>query len=207
MALNPTDVAIQLARQAGCQFEDADVDRKLSDYYYGGRKFVLMHKNRTAIARFDQKILRARCSGAVGLTEPFSASIATDEARAIAWARFMGYPIPTKPDGCLVVFLVVLGLCIWIIPGVAVIFWVVWKNNQYRTGVEAIVVRWVQAGKPEPGVRQNLEVKQAMTQMPMPPKPKGLEEKLDDLVSMKAKGLISEEEFEVLRKRALGLDT
>ena len=204
MALNPTDVAIALARQTGSKFEDEDIDRKQSDYYYG-KEFILMHKNGTKIARFDQRVIRARCSGAIVDADPQLTK--TEEAQAIAWARSMGYPVPVKPDGCLMVLLIALGLIIFVLPGLALIIYVVWKTNQYQKEIEALVVRWVNAGKPEPGVRENLEAKQAMTQMPMPPKPKGLEEKLDDLVSMKAKGLVSEEEFEVLRKRALGLDT
>ena len=197
MALNPTDVAIRLARETGVKFEDSDVDREKSKFY-PDNSFILFNKTGIRIAKFEASIIRKRVKEPS--VPPVAEPVASQEARAIAWARSMGYPVPTKPDGCLVVFLVVLGLCIWIIPGVAVIFWVVWKKNQYKTAVEAIVVRWLQAGKPDPGIRENLEPRQSTIA-------ESIEDKLDKLSVMKSKGLVSEEEFEVLRKRALGLDT
>ena len=124
--------------------------------------------------------------------------------RSVAWAKSMGYPIPTKWDGCLTAFLVVLGLCAYVIPGVILLL-LVWNNgNQYERDMKALVAKWVDAGKPEAGEKAR-PVKQLQKIEEKPTESGSTETRIEELISMKDKGLISEEEYEALRKKALGL--
>ena len=124
--------------------------------------------------------------------------------RSVAWAKSMGYPIPTKWDGCLTAFLVVLGLCAYVIPGVILLL-LVWNNgNQYERDMKALVAKWIDAGKPEPGEKvkpvQQLEKVEEKATASL-----SSESRLEELISMRDKGLISEQEYAALRKKALGL--
>ena len=202
MDREPIDVAIEIARKSGRKFEDSDVDRNKSDFYYG-KDYILMHKNGSKIACIDQKVVRFKCKG---IDSSVGSNIYSDQARAIAWARSMGYPIPIKMNGCLSTFLIVIGLTAFIVPGLLLIFFVIWKDNQYRTEVVALVTKWVEAGKPEPGIKENLDAKQAAPLTPPPLTPQaGIEGKLAELQSMKDKGVITEDEYQLMRKKALGL--
>ena len=202
MDREPIDVAIEIARKSGRKFKDSDVDRNRSDFYYG-KDYILMHKNGSKIACIDQKVVRFKCKG---IDSSVGSNIYSDQARAIAWARSMGYPIPIKMNGCLSTFLIVIGLTAFIVPGLLLIFFVIWKDNQYRTEVVALVTKWVEAGKPEPGIKENLDAKQAAPLTPHPLTPQaGIEGKLAELQSMKDKGVITEDEYQLMRKKALGL--
>ena len=70
--------------------------------------------------------------------------------------------------------------------------------------MKALVEKWVDAGKPETGMKvrpiEQLEkVEEKTAASP------STETRLEELVSMKEKGLISQEEYETLRKKALDL--
>ena len=133
-----------------------------------------------------------------------SGSSISNEAAAIAWAKSIGYPVPTKMGGCLSTFLVVLGLCAYVIPGVILLL-LVWNNGrQYERDMKALIEKWIDAGKPEPGMKTR-PVEQLEKIEEKPAAPPSTESRLEELVSMKEKGLISQEEYETLRKKALGL--
>jgi hypothetical protein len=122
-----------------------------------------------------------------------------DRSRAVAWARSMGYPVPSEPNGCLNTILIVAGLLIYIVPGVIILVWVAYSGQVYERELNSLVTRWVAAGKPEPGVATNLDNKiTAATERP-------LQERLAEFKEMLEKSLISSEEYEALRKKALGL--
>jgi hypothetical protein len=111
----------------------------------------------------------------------------------------MGYPVPSKPNGCLNVILIFIGLLIYILPGVIILIWVAYSGQVYERELNSLVSRWVAAGKPEPGVATNLDNKiNAVAERP-------LQERLAEYKEMLDKSLISNEEYEVLRKKALGL--
>ena len=128
----------------------------------------------------------------------------SNEVEAIAWAKSIGYPVPTKMGGCLSTFLVVLGLCAYVLPGVIILL-LVWNNGrQYERDMKALIEKWIDAGKPEPGMKAR-PVEQLEKVEEKPAASPSTETRLEELASMKEKGLISQEEYETLRKKALGL--
>ena len=121
----------------------------------------------------------------------------------------MGYPIPEKPMGgisallfCCVAFL----LCF--IPGIFAILYVNNRSTQYARETTALRTKWVDAGKPEPGLEfkevTNLERFIEKIEAPSA-SADSMEERLMELNSMKEKSLITEEEYQAMRKKALGL--
>ena len=128
----------------------------------------------------------------------------SNEVEAIAWAKSIGYPVPTKMGGCLSAFLVVLGLFAFIVPGLIILL-IVWNNSrQYERDMKALVEKWIDAGKPEPGVKSR-PIEQLEIIEEKPSAISSIESRLEDLLSMKEKGLISLEEYDALRKKTLGL--
>ena len=128
----------------------------------------------------------------------------SNEVEAIAWAKSIGYPVPTKMGGCLSAFLVVLGLFAFIVPGLIILL-IVWNNSrQYERDIKALVEKWIDAGKPEPGVKSR-PIEQLEIIEEKPSAISSIESRLEDLLSMKEKGLISLEEYDALRQKTLGL--
>jgi len=128
----------------------------------------------------------------------------SNEVEAIAWAKSIGYPVPTKMGGCLSAFLVVLGLFAFIVPGLIILL-IVWNNSrQYERDIKALVEKWIDAGKPEPGVKAR-PIEQLEIIEEKPSAISSIESRLEDLLSMKEKGLISLEEYDALRQKTLGL--
>jgi len=136
-----------------------------------------------------------------------------DQNVAIAWARSCGYPVPRRPNGLLSMLLIIigfiifiipgvaiLGLIIFIIPGVAILIWVAYRGQAYQRDINALVARWVDAGKPEPGIKTNVEAKVEMIQSTS-----SVTTQLEEYAKMLEQGLVSPEEHEALRKKALGL--
>ena len=128
---------------------------------------------------------------------------------AIKWAKSMGYPVPTKWDGCLTTFLIVIGVCAYVVPGLLILLFVWYNGNQYERDMKALVAKWIDAGKPKPGEKvkpiEKLEkVEGKPVELPSTKEP-STESRLEELLSMKEKGLISPEEYDILRKKALGL--
>ena len=132
----------------------------------------------------------------------------TSEEKAVAWAMSMGYPVPAKMNGCATGLLVAVGLLCAIVPGILLLVWLGVQENQYKRDMAALVAKWVDAGKPEPGegakavtklerVVEKVEIPSASTD--------SMEQKLVELNSMRDKGLITDEEYQEMRKKALGL--
>ena len=137
-----------------------------------------------------------------------SAASGSRRALAVAWAQSMGYPVPTKMGGCLATILVVVGLCIYIIPGVLLLVWLWVQANQYERDMRALVEKWVDAGRPDPGegIKEVTRLERIVEKVETTPSSSAsTEERLEELESMKAKDLITEEEYQSLRKKALGL--
>ena len=128
----------------------------------------------------------------------------SNEQKAVIWAQSLGYPVPKAPDGCISVFLVIFGLFVFIVPGLIILLMVWNSSRQYERDMKALVEKWVDAGKPEPGVQarpiEQLEKVEEITAASP-----STESRLEELQSMKEKGLISQEEYDTLRKKALGL--
>ena len=129
----------------------------------------------------------------------------SDEKNALAWAKSMGYPIPTRFSETTTLILVIIGLCIFIIPGLILLIWVFLNRNQYHRDMKALVSKWIDAGRPSPGERsRKVEALEQVDQAKSPP-PASTEKRLVELLSMKNKLLITEEEYQVLRKKALDM--
>ena len=130
------------------------------------------------------------------------------QERAVAWATSMGYPIPTKMGGCLASILVVIGLCIYIVPGVLLLIWIWVQSNQYERDMKALVEKWVDAGRPNAGegIKEVTRLERIVEKVETPPaSSSSTEQRLEELNSMKEKGLITDEEYQAMRKKALGL--
>ena len=123
--------------------------------------------------------------------------------KAVLWARSMGYPIPIKMGGCLAIILVIIGLCVFVVPGILILLWVWYQGNQYERDMRQLVAKWVDAGKPTPGKKQNLE--KTLEIVPEKNSEEEMEQKLKDLLSMKERNVISDEEYNEMRKKILGL--
>ncbi len=129
-----------------------------------------------------------------------------DSKKAIEWAKSIGYPIPTKPDGCSTGCLVVLGLTAAIIPGILVLFWLMNKERDYKLDIKALVFKWIDAGRPEPG-QQSVPVQELERIEPENTylNSKSIEQRIEELNQLREKGLISEDEYQTMRKDSLGI--
>lgn len=134
-------------------------------------------------------------------------SLDTTEEQAIAWAYSMGYDIPEKMDGCSQGCLVSIALLIFVIPGIILVVWLMVKNNQYERDISALISKWIDAGRPEPGedIFEESELVRIEDTTDSTPAFLSTEARLQELISIKEKGLISDSEYETLRKKALGL--
>jgi len=139
-----------------------------------------------------------------GKIDPSKLSTKATHEIASSWASSRGYSIPSKMGGCLSTFLVVVGLCAYVIPGILILLFVWYNGNQYERDMKALVAKWIDAGYPKPGEKEK-PVQQLQRVEQKAPEPISTETRLEELRSMKEKGLISQEEYETLRKKALGL--
>lgn len=161
-------------------------DASITTSYLTARHLVFCDASGKELIRYPRNAIEA--------TSPTD-----DLSRVIAWARSMGYPVPNQPDGCLNVILIIIGLLIYIIPGIIILIWVAYSGQAYERELNSLISRWVAAGKPEPGVATNLDNKiNAVAERP-------LQERLAEYKEMLDKSLISNEEYEALRKKALGI--
>ena len=179
--------------------QKSDISENLSGYE--GIDFVLRDQSGKVVAKINQGLVIGKLEreGKVVSNNPYS-----NEKGAVKWANSMGYPVPSKWNGCLSTFLVIIGLCAYVIPGVILLL-IVWNNGrQYERDMKSLIEKWIDAGKPEPGVKAK-PVEQLEKVEEKPATSPSTESRLAELLSMKEKGLISGEEYETLRKKALGL--
>ena len=179
--------------------QKSDISENLSGYE--GIDFVLRDQSGKVVAKINQGLVIGKLEreGKVVSNNPYS-----NERGAVKWANSMGYPVPSKWNGCLSTFLVIIGLCAYVIPGVILLL-IVWNNGrQYERDMKSLIEKWIDAGKPEPGVKaRDVELLEKIEEKPT--ESPSTESRLEELQSMKEKGLISQEEYDTLRKKALGL--
>ena len=231
-------VEIAIRRQIISSPDKADFEQSYKSSGGGKGYFLLRNSQRKTLAKIDNDSIEKQLSGKVPeiLKSPKPAiekksnfvpsevkKVSSDfpmsnDAAAVAWAKSIGYPVPTKMNGCLTGVLIVIGLTAFVIPGVLILVFVFIQNRTYERDMKALVIKWVDAGKPMPGEKvkavEKLEkiketkverIREKTDKEDEQLGEKGFETKLQELNSMKEKGLISEEEFQQLRKKALGL--
>tara|TARA_B100000212_G_C27287099_1_gene495620 strand:- start:407 stop:922 length:516 start_codon:yes stop_codon:yes gene_type:complete len=133
--------ALSYAMDSGAINSDTQVDESLSGYksiYY-----ELRDEKGKIICRIPLEI--------VEITE------AETREKAVLWAKSMGYPIPNKMGGCLSVILIIIGLFVYVFPGILILLLVWYQAKQYKRDMRQLVARWVDAGKPTPGKKEILE--------------------------------------------------
>lgn len=175
-----------------------------------GDQFVLRTSTGARICMIPLAVLENSSSGgAITAGTPTGTPIVfrSDEEAAIAWATSMGYPVPRKLNGCLMAAGVALGLMAAVVPGVLLLVILLIKDRDYKRDMRSLVAKWVDAGRPQPGVAavQVKELEKVVQKKAAPTSMSETEGRLSELRAMKDKGLISEEEYNALRKKALGL--
>lgn len=193
--------AVEIAISRG-RFRSAEIPCEgKSNETYG--EYIIRSEGNVIVARILSRDIDAYLEGKAPPNAPARKRKDSDTNLAVAWARSMGYPVPKKPGGCLVVLLVTAGLFAAVVPGLLILIWAVMKQRDYERDIKALVEKWVDAGRPQPGIQKEL----APVEKSEPPNSgkKNTEERLQELNSMKEKGLITEAEYDTLRNKALGL--
>tara|TARA_B100000579_G_C22588722_1_gene736993 strand:+ start:172 stop:762 length:591 start_codon:yes stop_codon:yes gene_type:complete len=196
MAKNDFINALKIAVEKGdfTSNQKNDISEKLSGYE--DINFVLRDHSGNVISKIFYGKLENR--------DRQDGNVSSNQTEAIKWAISMGYSVPSKWNSCLTTFLVIVGICAYVIPGFILLL-VVWNNGrEYERDMKALVEKWVDAGKPKPGMKsrhverlENIEDNKTSST--------STESRLQELLSMKEKRLISQEEYETLRKKNLGL--
>ena len=191
--------ALSYAIDRGEINSDTPVDEALSGYK--GINYELCDDKGKIICKIPQGIVAKKLEEKGHKSNPMTESETRE--KAVLWARSMGYPIPSKMGGCLAIILVIIGLCVFVVPGILILLWVWYQGNQYERDMRQLVAKWVDAGKPTPGKKQNLE--KTLEIVPEKNSEEEMEQKLKDLLSMKERNVISDEEYNEMRKKILGL--
>ena len=191
--------ALSYAIDRGEINSDTPVDETLSGYK--GLNYVLYDDKGKIICKIPQGILAKVLEDKGFKSNPMTETETRE--KAVLWAKSMGYPIPSKMGGCLAFILVIIGLTAFVVPGVLILIWVWYQGNQYERDMRQLVAKWVDAGKPTPGKKQNLE--KTLEIVPEKNSEEEMEKKLKDLLSMKERNVISDEEYNEMRKKILGL--
>ena len=191
--------ALSYAIDRGEINSDTPVDETLSGYK--GLNYVLYDDKGKIICKIPQGILAKVLEDKGFKSNPMTETETRE--KAVLWAKSMGYPIPSKMGGCLAIILVIIGLTAFVVPGVLILIWVWYQGNQYERDMRQLVAKWVDAGKPTPGKKENIE--KTLEILPEKNSEDEMEKKLKDLSSMKEKNLISDEEYKEMRKKILGL--
>ena len=192
--------ALSYAIDRGEINSDTPVDETLSGYK--GLNYVLYDDKGKIICKIPQGILAKVLEDKGFKSNPMTETETRE--KAVLWAKSMGYPIPSKMGGCLAIILVIIGLTAFVVPGVLILIWVWYQGNQYERDMRQLVAKWVDAGKPTPGKKENIGGK-TLEILPEKNNEEDMEKKLKDLLSMKEKNLISDEEYKEMRKKILGL--
>ena len=191
--------ALSYAIDRGEINSDTPVDVGLSGYK--GINYELYDDKGKIICKIPQGILAKKLEDKGFKSNPMTESETRE--RAVLWAKSMGYPIPSKMGGCLAFILIIIGLFAFVVPGILILLWVWYQGNQYERDMRQLVAKWVDAGKPTPGKKENLE--RTLEIVPEKNSEKEIEEKLKNLLSMKERNVISDEEYNEMRKKILGL--
>ena len=191
--------ALSYAIDRGEINSDTPVDETLSGYK--GLNYVLYDDKGKIICKIPQGILAKVLEDKGFKSNPMTETETRE--KAVLWAKSMGYPIPSKMGGCLAIILVIIGLTAFVVPGVLILIWVWYQGNQYERDMRQLVAKWVDAGKPIPGKKENLE--RLLEIVPEQNNEEEMEQKLKDLLSMKERNVISDEEYKEMRKKILGL--
>ena len=191
--------ALSYAIDRGQINSDSPVDEDLSGYK--GINYELYDDKGKIICKIPQGILAKKLEDRGFKSNPMTETETRE--KAVLWAKSMGYPIPSKMGGCLAFILVIIGLTAFVVPGVLILIWVWYQGNQYERDMRQLVAKWVDAGKPTPGKKENLE--KPLEIVPEKNSEEEIEQKLKDLLSMKERNVISDEEYKEMRKKILGL--
>ena len=191
--------ALSYAIDRGEINSNTPVDEGLSGYK--GINYELYDDKGKIICKIPQGILAKKLEDKGFKSKPMTESEARD--KAVLWAKSMGYPIPSKMGGCLAFILIIIGLFAFVVPGILILLWVWYQGNQYERDMRQLVAKWVDAGKPTPGKKENLE--RTLEIVPEKNSEEEIEQKLKDLLSMKERNVISDEEYKEMRKKILGL--
>lgn len=125
---------------------------------------------------------------------------------ALDWARSMGYPMPNPPNGCLNSVAIGCGFLLAILPGILMAMWASNEVSKYHKAIDDIIARWIDAGCPPPGIKTMSPVVDPQQALAPPPMDIAqVELKILQLATMKEKGVISDEEYQALRRKELGL--
>ena len=98
---------------------------------------------------------------------------------------------------------VIIAFLACVVPGVFAFVYVAQRNGTYVREMTALRVKWIDLGKPKPGQKGVMPGKLEALQEKNDDKT--IEKKLDELKSLNESGKISDEEYQALRKKALGL--
>ena len=199
MANKAFKAALSYAIDRGEINSDTPIDEALSGYK--GINYELCDAKGKIICKIPQGIVAKKLEDKGLKPNPMTES--ETRAKAVLWAKSMGYPIPSKMGGCLAITLVVIGCFIFVVPGILILLWVWYQGNQYERDMKRLVAKWIDAGKPTPGKKENLE--KTLEIVPEKNTEEEMEQKLKDLLSMKERNVISEEEYKEMRKKILGL--
>ena len=191
--------ALSYAIDRGEINSDTPVDETLSGYK--GLNYVLYDDKGKIICKIPKGILAKVLEDKGFKSNPMTETETRE--KAVLWAKSMGYPIPSKMGGCLAIILVIIGLTAFVVPGVLILIWVWYQGNQYERDMRQLVAKWVDAGKPTPGKKENLE--RPLDIVPEKNSEEEIEQKLKDLLSMKERKVISDEEYKEMRKKILGI--
>ncbi len=69
------------------------------------------------------------------------------------WARSQGYALPKKANPILTLIGVIVGLFIFILPGLIIIYMAWRKDQEYGKEMRALMNKWIDAGKPLPAAK------------------------------------------------------
>ena len=199
MANEAFKAALSYAIDRGEINSDTPIDETLSGYK--GIYYELCDAKGKIICKIPQGIVAKKLENRGFKSNPMTESETRE--KAVLWARSMGYPIPSKMGGCLAFILIIIGLIAYVIPGILILLWVWYQGNQYERDMRQLVAKWVDAGKPTPGKKENLE--RPLEIVPEKNSEEEMEQKLKDLLSMKERNVISDEEYKEMRKKILGL--
>ncbi len=191
--------ALSYAIDRGEINSDTPVDESLSGYK--GIYYELCDEKGKTICKIPQGIVAKKLEDKGFKSNPMTE--AETREKAVLWAKSMGYPIPNKMGGCLAFILIIIGLFAFVVPGILILLWVWYQGNQYERDMRQLVAKWVDAGKPSPGKKENLE--RPLEIVPEQNNEEEMEQKLKDLLSMKERNVISDEEYKEMRKKILGL--